>query len=164
MIYFIIIISFLLEGLWSMAVSMHHSIWIPLFTLVALITVYPCFPKYSYFFFALCAGVGICYDIVYTNTILLHGALFFVIGHLIAFLYRIFKNISWKYGIILILSLIAYRVLSFLLLVVTGYLSWSFSKLGESIFLSLLANLVYGYLLYGFLVWLKKRKLVHFYN
>ena len=70
----ILIISFLLEGIISNFVPINGFL-APLFTLVALIIIYPLFDEASeYYKYAFVTGLA--YDLFYTDTILFHAIIF----------------------------------------------------------------------------------------
>lgn len=160
----ILIASFLLEGLFSLIVSSNQSLFIPLFTIVALVSIYPYFNKYDSLFWKFCIVIGFCYDLIYTNTVFIHAFLFFILGYFISFLYHILFHKVWNYLWILVLSVIGYRIISFLLLVIIGYISFSISRLGYSIISSMIINLLYGLFLYGILKILEKYKKIVLHN
>lgn len=166
MIYLMIILitSFFLEGLFSNIVSMNDSFFIPLFTIIALVASYPYFKKSDDVFWKIALGIGFCYDIIYTNTVLIHAILFLLLSYYITLLYRFFSNYIWHYFGIIILVIIGYRLMSFLLLVFIGYIPFSISKLGVSIISSIFCNLAFALFLYGVLKLCQKRKMVIYYH
>ena len=153
----ILIVSFFLEGLFSLVVS-SQSFFLPLFTVVALVSIFPYFNKYDSLFWKFCIVIGLCYDVIYTNTVFIHAFLFLVLGYFISFLYLMLFPKIWNYLWILVLAIIGYRMISFLLLVGMGYISFSISRLGYSIIFSICSNIIYGLFLYGGLVLLRKYK------
>ena len=78
----ILIISFLLEGIISNFVPINGFL-APLFTLVALIIIYPLFDETSeYYKYAFVTGLA--YDLFYTDTILFHAIIFCFMAYIIS--------------------------------------------------------------------------------
>ncbi len=154
---FLLVISFIMEGLFSTIVPM-DSLFCPLFTIVCLISIYPYFKKYDQNYWKTCIVVGFCYDIIYTNTVLVYAGLFLAIGYFASILYRFFPHRVWNHMFLIFLSLTGYRVIGFLLLVITGVISFSATRLIDSIVSSLIVNLIYCIFLYGILEILRKQK------
>ena len=78
----IILISFILEGVFSNYVQT-SSYFIPLFTLTALVIIYPLFTEikdyYKYAFLT-----GLAYDLIYTDTIVFHAIIFCFMAYIIS--------------------------------------------------------------------------------
>ena len=68
MIVFISIVSFFLDGILSKYISL-NSIFLPLFTIVSLVIIYPYFNNNIYRYLKFVAIIGILYDITYLNTV-----------------------------------------------------------------------------------------------
>lgn len=165
MIYLMMILigSFLLEGIFSLFVPMLSSYFFSLFTLIALISIFPYVKKQEFGFERICIFIGFAYDLIYTNTVCIHAFLFFIFAYLVRLLYHFFKENIWNQIMITLILIISYRVLSFLLLIVIGYLSADVFLLWNSIIGSIFINLIYSLLLYVILQALKKRKRVILY-
>ncbi len=165
MIYLIIVLtfSFLLEGIFSNMVSM-TSLLIPLFTIVALVNIYPYFRKYDSLFFQICIGCGFCYDIIYTNTVCIHAVLFLGLGYFISFGYHFLSVKIWNVTLILLLSIVGYRIMSFGLLTITGFIPFDVVRLRESLISSFFSNFIFGILLYGILHLFRKWKKIELYH
>ena len=69
-----------------------------------------------------------------------------------------FPHRVWNHMFLIFLSLTGYRVIGFLLLVITGVISFSATRLIDSIVSSLIVNLIYCIFLYGILEILRKQK------
>lgn len=143
-----VIISFLLESIVSNFISLDSQLFMPLFTLVSLLIVYPFFNKKESDYLKLCAITGLFYDIVYTDTLLFHLLLFVMLGYLITKINNVvntnFISICFMIPIIIIL----YRILSYSILCLSGFLLFDWANLGESIYSSLLLNIIYGEFIY----------------
>lgn len=156
MIYFLLIISFYLEGLCS--ILFKTSLFFPLFTLITLILVYPYFRKYGNSFLWTCFIIGFLYDIAYTNTIFVHAFLFFVLGYMTGLLYHFFDKNFWTLLFMNFVAIIGYQVLIFILFLLSGKVVFSLSLFLNSIFYSIISNVIYIVLLYGILLLLNKYK------
>ncbi|MCI9233501.1 MAG: rod shape-determining protein MreD [Bacilli bacterium] len=162
MIYFLIIISFYLDGLCSMLFK--TSLFFPLFTLVSLMLIYPYFKRYGNSFLKVCFLVGLLYDIVYTNMIFIHSFLFCILGYIVGFLYHMFNKNFWTLLFMNFIMIIIYQVLNFTLFLLSAKVQFSFQVLLNSIFYSILSNFLYIIILYGILRWLLKYKKIEIYH
>lgn len=147
MIPVIIILSFILESVISSLVSL-NSLFLPLLTLMSFIIVYPYFNGNIRKFLIVCFITGIFYDLIYTDTIIIHGFLFLIIGYLIAKLNLIFSNNYINVVIMGTICIIIYRIISYGLLLITANISFDIMLLLKSIYHSLILNLLYVCLLY----------------
>ena len=77
-----IIISFVLDSIISNFLSI-NTLFAPLFTLMSLVIVYPYFNGNNKNFLITSFVTGVAYDLIYTNTIVIHGLLFVAIAFLI---------------------------------------------------------------------------------
>ena len=148
MIYIILIISFLLDGLFLSNIG-SNSILFPLCTLMSLIIVYPFFKKYEYDkFLIICASLGILYDLVYTNYIFLNIGLFILIGLVITMIFKFFPNSLISNILSSIIIILIYRIINYIVLLLSGYLSFSLLELVKGIYSSLIVNLSYTTIFY----------------
>lgn len=137
-----IIISFILDSIISNFISL-NTIFAPLFTLMSLIIVYPYFNGNHKNFLITAFFTGFAYDIIYTNTIVIHGLLFIAIAFIIIRLNIIFSNNYLNVIIMAIISIIIYRLISYGLLLITNNISFNFVILLKSIYQSLIINIIY---------------------
>lgn len=145
---FTLIISFLLESIVSNFVPLDSILFLPLFTLVSLIIVSPYFNKKEADYLKLCVVTGLFYDIVFTDTLCFHLLLFVLLG---MFISKIMSYINFNFISIFILIPILitlYRTLSYSIICFSGFLTFDWTVLGESIYSSFLLNLFYGMILY----------------
>ena len=92
MIYLILILSFWLDHVFLNFIS-NNSILFPLFTLMSIIIVYSFFKRHKYSnYLIMCAGLGVLYDVVYSNTLFLNLGLFMLMGILVKLF---FKSFGW---------------------------------------------------------------------
>ncbi len=143
----VLIISFILDSIVSNFISL-DSLFFPLFTLMALIIIYPYFNNNRQKYFGVCLVTGICYDLIYSNTIIIHGMLFLLIGFIITRLNLIISNNSINVGIMAIVCIVIYRFLAYGLLLITASTSFEWFSLLKSIYSSLILNIFYVILIY----------------
>lgn len=147
-IYLIIFISFYLDGIISNFISTNTNLLNPLLTLVTLIIIYPYFYNNEKKYYFICFLVGLLYDIVYTNTLGLNAMIFFIIAFFIKKINIFISNNSINVSLISIIIISLYRIMSFLILILIGYISFNFNMLIHSITSSLLLNIIYTIILY----------------
>ena len=82
MIILISIISFFLDGILSHYI-LPNSLFLPLFTVVALVLIYPYFNNNNYRYFKYIALLGLLYDISYLDTLFLNFFIFIIIGFIV---------------------------------------------------------------------------------
>ena len=109
----IIIISFLLDGLLS--IYRHYFIFdlLPLFTITSLIIIYPLLYNKINNYYKIIIILGLLYDIVYTNTLLLNVSLFLLLSYIIKNYYFYLKNNLFNGIILNIIIIMLYRFASF---------------------------------------------------
>lgn len=142
----IIIVSFLLEGIVSNFVPM-NSFLVPLFTLTALIMIYPLFDEaalyYKYTFIT-----GLAYDLLYTDTILFHAIIFCFMAFLITKLNLVLGDNFINTLIIIGVCILVYRVMTYSVLILVGSVDFNISDLIFSVLRSLIINLIYSLILF----------------
>ena len=162
MIYILLIISFYLECLCSMLFRINF--FLPLFPLVTLTLIYPYFRKYGNTFFKTCFLIGFLYDIAYTNTIFVHAFLFCLLGYIISLLYHFFDKNFWTLLLMNCIVMISYQIFNFILFLLSGKMIFSISLFLNSIFYSIISNVIYIIILYGLLWLLNKYKKIELYH
>ena len=145
--HYLLITSFILEGIFSNFISINTPILSPLFLLVTLIFMYPNFKDDKNYYKA-CLIYGVAYDIIYTNNLIFHGLLFFFVCYIIKFLYKRFLLNILNTILISILAIIIYRLLGYTLLCLVSSYNFSWITLLNSITSSLLLNIIYIVILY----------------
>ncbi len=143
------ILSFFLESIVSNFVSINSDLFLPLFTIVALVIIYPFFKKDRSTYFKIAAILGLFYDVVFTDTLIVNFFLFLMTAYFIEKVNYMLSNNYLNVAIITALSIAFYRSISFLVLVIIGYLPFSWYSLARGITTSLLLNIIYAVLLYG---------------
>lgn len=143
-----VILSFFLESIVSNFISINSQVLIPLFTIVSLIIIYPYFKGKESNYFKVCAVIGFCYDIVFTDTPLMNLLLFLFIGYMIHLMNKLISTNIINVCIMILSCVILYRVSSYGILCLAGFLSFNWLSLIRSIYSSLLLNMIYGMLIY----------------
>ncbi|MBQ9011487.1 MAG: rod shape-determining protein MreD [Bacilli bacterium] len=142
MVWFAIVISFILDSIVSNFISL-NSLFTPLFTLMSLILVYPYFKGMIEKYYITSFVTGICYDLIYTDTIIIHGFLFLFIAFIITRLNILLSNNFVNVIIMAFVCIITYRFITYGLLLITDNVSFHVSILFKSIYRSLILNLAY---------------------
>jgi rod shape-determining protein MreD len=143
MVLIISISSFLIESIFSNIFSFNL-----LFSLIALVICYPFFNNNDFKYYSYAFIFGLIYDLSYTDTFLFNAFLFLLVSFVIK---RINLSLSNNvFGIIIfsLVSIIIYRFLTFISLVIVGYLPFRLELLMTSILSSLVINLIYGLIIY----------------
>ena len=141
----ITILSFFLESIVSNFVSINSQLFLPLFSIVALVIIYPYLKKERSSYFKIAAVLGFFYDVVYTDTLIVNLILFVFTAY---FIEKINYALSNNYFNVAIITGLAIRVITFLVLVIIGYLPFSWYALFLGITSSLLLNMIYAIILY----------------
>lgn len=144
----VIISSFFLESICSNFVSINNSLFLPLFSIISLIIIYPYFNNDDFKFFQFCAGVGLAYDLIFTNTLIFNMVIFLGIGVIIKLINFFISNNPLNIILISLLTIISYRIITFSILCIVGYKTFSINSLSKSIYSSLLLNIIYAFLVY----------------
>ena len=144
---FFVFFSFLLEHAFSMCISL-SSFFQPFFSLTALVMLSPYFLNRKKEYFLIAFFLGFFYDITYTNSLFLNAFLFLALAFFLTFSKRFFQNQFFFSLLTLFFSICFYQVVTFFLLFVIGYLPFDLVHLFMGIVHSILANLIYGMILF----------------
>lgn len=144
----ILIISFLLEGVISNFISLSSNFFLPLFSIISLVVIYPFFNNDNSKFLRFSFALGIFYDLIYTDTFLLNGCIFLATGYLIKQINKRITNNAFNVIIISIIVVVFYRFITYMTLLFIGYLTFEWQILIKSIYSSLILNILYGLFLY----------------
>lgn len=147
LVIFSVIISFFLDSILTILIPI-DSIFLPLFSLISLIIIYPYFHKEENSYLKFSFLLGLTYDVVYTDTIFLNAFIFLLISLGIRFIHEYISNNAFNVSIMSLFTIIIYRFLTYFVLVMINYLSYDFNTLLVSIYSSLIINIIYGILLY----------------
>lgn len=148
MLYIILFMSFYLDGIFSNLISINTKFLNPLFSLVAIINIYPFFTENKTKYYKICLVYGILYDLIYTNTIFLHALLFFLIGYMISYLHKNLTTHLLNIILATLISIIIYRFSSYTLICIVSNYEFSFLYLLKSITTSIFSNIIYTSILY----------------
>ena len=143
-----LIISFLLDGVFSNVITIHNNMLIPLLSVMSLIIIYPYFKKDDIKYLEYIFIYGLIYDLVYTDTLILNAIIFTFIGLIIIGINIIISNNYLNIAIISFLVIISYRIMTYFILVFTRYLEFNINDLLRSITSSLLLNIIYVILMF----------------
>lgn len=155
----IMVLSFFLDGICSNLIQI-SSLFYPLFSLLSLVIIFPYFSKKNrrkYYIYAFL--IGLTYDILYTNTLFLNSLYFLAAGIFINLLYNLITNNIYSCILISIFIIICYRLFTYLFILLNNYVKLDIRYLFESIYSSLIINIIYVIFFY-YLCYLinKKRK------
>jgi len=146
------IISFILEYVFNC--FFHGSIFVPLVILTSIILLEPYFCKDRKKYFIFCFVIGFLYDLIYSGNYFLDSGLFLLIGVIVCYINGNMSNNFFVFLIELLFLIIFYRVSSFCIFFVNGFIP--FSLLFRSIYCSLLLNVIYGGFMYFILYFVSK--------
>ena len=149
MIPIVIIISFFFDGIFSMMVNA-DTIFNSLFTLMALILIYPYFNKKNANYYKVCFLTGLFFDLVYTDTIIFNAFLFNLIGIIIVKLNELLANNPFNNSLMAVILIALFRLVTYFFLFLTGNIEFSYAILFKGIYSSLISNIVYvslGYMI-----------------
>lgn len=147
MITVVIILSFLFDGIFSNLIT-NNSLLVPFFSLVCLLILYPYFNSNNGRFVIISGIVGLFYDIIYADSIFVNTFIFIIIS---IFIIRMSEYANYNLlnlCVLTIISICLYRVLSYLLLCIVGYLNFNEIILMKGICNSLIINIIYCIILY----------------
>ena len=160
MIVFVSVISFLLDGILSRYI-LPHSLFLPLFTIVSLAIIYPYFNNNNYRYFRYIAIIGLLYDITYLNTLFFNFFIFMMLGFIIGLFNYLLSNNLYTNILITAITIIVYRITNYLFVVIFKNHTFNFLTLLESIYSSLLLNIIYCIIIYVFTeIYSKKHKIL----
>ena len=91
MIVLISMISFFLDGILSRYI-LPNSLFLPLFTIVSLVIIYPYFNNDNFRYFKFIAIIGLLYDIAYFNTLFYNFFIFIALGFVIGLINYLLSN------------------------------------------------------------------------
>lgn len=146
MILFISVLSFLLDGIFSKYIS-PNSLFLPLFTIVSIIIIYPYFNNNKFRYFKYIAILGLLYDIGYTNLLFYNFFIFMLLGYINIFIKYLLSECLYTNIIITIIIISIYRFCYFILLLLQ-HNPCSFTSLFKIIYSSFLINIIYCIIIY----------------
>lgn len=135
-----IVISFLLDGICS------KYLLVPLFTLVSI--VYKSFLEKEDKILKFSIIVGILYDIVYTDTLIINGLIFYFISYNIYSYQKKYKINFLKIFIIELLSIIFYLILNYMISKIYGVKVFDLIYSIKIILIAVITNMIYFLIIY----------------
>ena len=150
-VYFILITSFLLDGILSNYLDYmlgDITLFNPLLTIIALLIIYPFFRKNDNQYLVIAFITGFLYDLFYTNLLFTNAILFLLLAIIYKYLYKklAFNIITMSFSIILIITIYE-TILSFLLFIF-NIVPITVTDVTYLIIHSLILNIIYGDILY----------------
>ena len=137
-------ISFFLDGILSLFMG-KDSIFLPLFTVLSLIEVYPLL-KNKRKLITIGIIMGVLYDVVYTQTLFMNTIIFFLISLTIIEVFKLLSYNSFNSLLLSILLIILYRTLSYAFFFILNDVQLNLGLFFKSIYSSLLLNIIYSVL------------------
>lgn len=143
-----LISSFLLEGIVSNFISINTNFLAPTFTVIALIIVYPFFTGNDLEYLIVSFLYGFLYDLVYTDSIMMYAIIFLFIAVIIKVFNVWFSNHIINVIFITIFTNVIYRAITYLTLVLVGFLNYNYWVFMKSFYSSFILNIIYAILLF----------------
>ena len=143
-----LIVSYCLDGIISNFIPLHSQLLMPLLTLMSLLIVYPYFNHHEDDYLKVAGVLGLCYDIVFTDTVFLNCVLFLLVALFIRLLNEWFSNNIFSVGLMAILVITFARILEYSILSLVGFFAFDWMYLFQGIYSSILLNVIYVMLLY----------------
>ena len=156
-----LIISFLLDSIISLYIPASLttlSYFKTIYTLVSLVVIFNYFEN-SKKYLIIAIILGALFDTVYTNTFLLNIVIFIVVYFLLTELDYIIPNNLFTINIKSLSALYTYHILTYIILLLTHYNSYSFSILLNILMKSTIMTIIYTTISY---LLIKKIYLRHF--
>ncbi len=147
MIVLITMISFFLDGILSRYI-LPNSLFLPLFTIVSLVIIYPYFNNDNFRYFKFIAIIGLLYDITYYNTLFYNFFIFLMLGFIIGLINYLLSNNIYTNILMTVASIVTYRTITFLTIIIFKTHSYSLYELLQSIYRSLILNIIYCLIIY----------------
>lgn len=138
----ILIVSFILESVMSNFFPV-NSFFASLFSLMALIVIYPLFDGDNFKYFRYAFLLGFAYDLIYTDTIIFQAFLFLIIAYLVTILRKMLSDNLLNLIIVTLICIASYRTINYFALVITGNLDFNLLTWIASIYNSIILNVIY---------------------
>lgn len=140
-----LVVSFLLEGIMSNifpSTLSNISYFTTIYIIISFAIIYPYFDNDKKFFILIFI-FGILFDILYTSTIFVNTFIFIIIGIVIKILYNVLPENVFMTNIISYIGIIIYHILSFVILMITGYMNYNIILLFNIIIHSIFMTIIY---------------------
>lgn len=136
----LILISVILDGILSILIPL-NSMFRPKLTITAIYFLYSKYKKNKTSYFILLIITGIVYDLLYTNILLLHPIIFYLLGNFVKYIKDNYNKTPTIIG--LVLTIIFYETLIFILMSIFQITKTNIISLLIIIGNSLLLNVLY---------------------
>lgn len=149
--YIIIAISFIIDGILTNFLPygvMDLSLFTPLTTIIALITVYPFFYHQEKKYLIVSVITGLLYDLFYTNLLFFNAILFFVLAFVCMKLYKVLGDGPFRIIFNIVILIILYELLTVGIILIFNLVPITYSRVVYKISHSLLLNIIYGEVIY----------------
>jgi cell shape-determining protein MreD len=156
----VLIISFILDGMLSIyeSYSIFGIFYVnTIFSVIALVLIYPYFNHDTSKYLKCCIVFGVLYDVVYTNTLLLYSAIFFLLGITIKFLYGYLSNNFINGLITTCITIFIFYIMSSFILFLVGYISFDIKLILLNTASILLINIIFYIFTYYLLSYISSR-------
>lgn len=140
-----LVVSFLLDGIMSNifpSTLSNISYFTTIYIIISFAIIYPYFDNDKKFFMLIFI-FGILFDILYTSTIFVNTFIFIIIGIVIKILYNVLPENVFMTNIISYIGIIIYHILSFAILMITGYMNYNIILLFNIIIHSIFMTIIY---------------------
>ena len=154
LVYTYAFVSILLESVLSIYLK---GIYLPLFSIVSLVIIYPFFNNDNKKYILFASFFGLFYDISMTDTLFLNFFLFFLISIIIIYINELLTNNFLIVTFISFITIVSYRFLTLLILFLVSFSPFEVEILLNSITNSLFTNLIYALLSYLLLDYISKK-------
>ena len=151
-----LILSTFLESIVNLLVS-EKSLFIPLFSILSLIIIYIHLEKKDHIYIYSLV-LGIVYDIAYTQTPFMNTLLFLLTAFLIQVFYKYVPYHIVSTSILTVIVIILYRLTTYILYVIFNDIKFNINELFQSIYLSMISNIIYIILSYLIFKLLKNKR------
>lgn len=147
MIVIVLLISFMLDGIISNLIPL-SSLFIPLFSVVALLVLYPNFHNNKIKYLIYSGSLGLLYDLVYTTTPFINTFSFLITALIITIICKFITVNKLNLILIILFVILFHETITYLLLCLFQYRIFNNMTLIEGLYSSLIINVIYGYILY----------------
>lgn len=144
----VVIFSFFFESIYSNFIAIDTPLLAPLFSIISLVIIFPYFNNNDFKYLKYCAIIGLCYDMVFTNTLIFNMIVFLSVGVIIKLVNIFISNNPLNVTLISLIAIVFYRVITYLVLVIINYISFNQDILFKGVYSSLLINIIYGVFIY----------------
>lgn len=155
MIIFISILSFFLDSVLSKYIP-SNSLFLPLFTIVSIVLIYPYFNNNNYRYFKYIAILGLLYDITIMNMLFYNFFIFMILGFINIFVKYLLSHNLYINILSTIILIIVYRFVNFIFINITNG-NISSLELFKSIYSSIILNIIYCIVIYLITEWYSKK-------